>query len=216
MPTGVSLSQEAARAFDSLGIRYEQAYGDLPQRREMVERLIGLLPPSGRVLDLGCGTGRPAAEMLAAAGMRVTGIDVSGTMIELARAQVPKAEFVQADVLTYVTDDASWDGICAFFSLLNMTRAELNATFAALARWLRPGGHLAISTVPLDAEGVVVDLLGERFRVTSYSAGEFIQQLTSAGLHVLTSETTQYVPDSDSKGRSEEHLYCLARRPAET
>ena len=37
-------------------------------------RFVDALPPSGRVLDLGCGTGRPIAEWLTGQGFGVTGI----------------------------------------------------------------------------------------------------------------------------------------------
>ncbi|MDQ1742081.1 MAG: hypothetical protein QOE23_420, partial [Pseudonocardiales bacterium] len=58
--------------------------------------------PGRRVLDLGCGTGRHSSG-LAAAGFSVTGLDVSPTALELARAQhgdEPGLTFRQHDVLT--------------------------------------------------------------------------------------------------------------------
>ena len=50
------------------------------------------------MLDLGCGTGLPTARQLTDAGLRVTGVDLSAGMLALARANVPDAEFVQADL----------------------------------------------------------------------------------------------------------------------
>jgi SAM-dependent methyltransferase len=47
---------------------------------------------AGLVVDLGCGSGI-GSEVLCAAGYDVLGIDISPTMIALARARVPRAEF---------------------------------------------------------------------------------------------------------------------------
>ncbi|MGE0606707.1 MAG: class I SAM-dependent methyltransferase [Pirellulales bacterium] len=47
---------------------------------------------SGRVIELGCGSG-VLAEGLAAAGFNVTGYDLSVAMIDMARARVPQACF---------------------------------------------------------------------------------------------------------------------------
>ncbi|MGH3105857.1 MAG: class I SAM-dependent methyltransferase, partial [Rubrobacteraceae bacterium] len=46
----------------------------------------------GLVVDLGCGSGLWARELVDA-GYRVLGIDISEAMIELSRAKVPEAEF---------------------------------------------------------------------------------------------------------------------------
>ena len=46
----------------------------------------------GLVVDLGCGTGLLARELIDA-GYDVLGIDISGEMIELARGRAPEAEF---------------------------------------------------------------------------------------------------------------------------
>jgi SAM-dependent methyltransferase len=46
----------------------------------------------GLVVDLGCGTGLLARELIDA-GYDVLGIDISGEMIELARSRTPEAEF---------------------------------------------------------------------------------------------------------------------------
>jgi 2-polyprenyl-3-methyl-5-hydroxy-6-metoxy-1,4-benzoquinol methylase len=46
----------------------------------------------GVVVDLGCGTGLLARELIDA-GYGVFGVDISGAMIEIARKRAPEAEF---------------------------------------------------------------------------------------------------------------------------
>lgn len=53
----------------------------------------------GLVVDLGCGSGQWAAELLRA-GYEVLGVDVSAPMIEIARRRAPAASFVQTSFLS--------------------------------------------------------------------------------------------------------------------
>ncbi|MEI6501496.1 MAG: class I SAM-dependent methyltransferase [Armatimonadota bacterium] len=58
-----------------------------PWEAEVVRRFF---PPSGRVLDLGCGPGREAIA-LAKLGYQVVGVDVSGPVLECARENAVEA-----------------------------------------------------------------------------------------------------------------------------
>ncbi|MDO8309241.1 MAG: class I SAM-dependent methyltransferase [Actinomycetota bacterium] len=56
--------------------------------------------PGERVLDLGCGTGRHAAE-LASRGAIVVGLDADTRMLDKAAADHPRVTFVQADATAF-------------------------------------------------------------------------------------------------------------------
>ena len=70
-------------------------------RWRKLARALGRLPKGARVLDYGCGNGLFAAR-LASAGYRVTGVDISETALEVARANAPGAEFFN------VEEEDSW------------------------------------------------------------------------------------------------------------
>jgi SAM-dependent methyltransferase len=55
---------------------------------------------AGRVVDLGCGSGIWARQLVDA-GFEVTGVDLSPAMIEIARRQVPEAEFHVGSFLSF-------------------------------------------------------------------------------------------------------------------
>src|SRR5215510_10032146 len=70
---------------------WAREYGRTPERyiwgkvpSEFAKDLVGLLPPGGRVLDLGCGEGRDSV-FFASRGFEVTGLDVSVAGIAKAR-----------------------------------------------------------------------------------------------------------------------------------
>lgn len=209
--TDVTPADATIAAFDNLGLAYERAFRDLPALDSALEHLGAALPRGAAVLDVGSGTGRPVAERLTAGGHRVTGVDVSPRMVEIAREQVPGATFEVADVRTHPSPAASWDAVCAFFSLLTMPRPELDATLARLAAWLVPGGRLALATVPVDADGVDIPFLGQPVRAYSYDAETFLERVRGTGLVVDRHDVTTFTPDFPG-ATPEPHLFLDAHR----
>ncbi|MCY0950089.1 class I SAM-dependent methyltransferase [Streptomyces sp. H27-S2] len=203
----------AAQVFDALAIRYEEAFGQDPAQLEALDWLAARLPSGARVLDVGSGTGRPTAEVLAAAGCAVTGIDVSAAMVALARGRVPRARFEQADVRTYAPGEVGFDAVCSFFPLLMMDQPEVAASLERMASWVRPGGYLVLATVPGDIRGLGIEFMGHRVTVSSLSAEDHLTRLTAQGLEVLHHRTVLFHP-AGGLADPEEHLFCYARRPA--
>jgi SAM-dependent methyltransferase len=95
-----------------------------------------------RVLDVATGPGY-AADAASRRGARVTGVDFSATMVELARALVPQASFRVADAEELPFDDAAFDAVVMNFGLLHLARPERALDEAA--RVLRPGGRFAFT-----------------------------------------------------------------------
>jgi SAM-dependent methyltransferase len=110
-------------------------------------RVLEALPPlRGRtVLDLGCGVGDLAAELVGR-GARVIGVDLNEGLLEAARGRgLANTEFRKADLRKPLELDGEVDGLwCAF------TAAYFPDLPAALSRWakhLRPGGWVAVTEV---------------------------------------------------------------------
>ncbi|MDT0566137.1 class I SAM-dependent methyltransferase [Streptomyces sp. DSM 3412] len=201
----------AAVLFDALGPAYEKAFARAPAHLSALEWLVERLPPAARTLDVGSGTGRPTAAALIGAGHRVLGVDVSPVMVELAARQVPEAEFRRVDIRDLPLDADAFDGVCVFFSLLQMTRAEQAAVMRRLGLALRPGGHLVLATVPADVEDVEVVFMGRPVRATSFAEEGVIDMVEAAGLTVLSRHSTVFTPDHPGAG-PEPHLFLYCRR----
>ena len=90
--------QAQAAAFDTIGEHYDEVFPHKEGQLAAGEWLISQLSAGARVLDVGCGTGLPTAAQLTAAGLRVTGIDISPVMLELAARNVPDASFRRLDL----------------------------------------------------------------------------------------------------------------------
>ncbi|MDT0343488.1 class I SAM-dependent methyltransferase [Streptomyces litchfieldiae] len=117
------------------------AFTDRPAMLELAGEVAGL-----RLLDVGCGAGNYAAELLDR-GARVMGIDGSATLLGHARDRVgDRAELRLHDLDTPLdfAADAAFDGaVCALVYHHIRERARL---LAELRRVLRPGGWLVLST----------------------------------------------------------------------
>jgi ubiquinone/menaquinone biosynthesis C-methylase UbiE len=198
-----------ARAFDEIGARYDEAFPHKEGQIEAVGRLIERLPAGAQVLDIGCGTGVPTARQLADAGLRVTGIDISPGMLALARVNVPEAEFLQADAVDFA--GTGFDAAVAFFSLLMLSRADIDRALAAIHEGLKPGGHFVLSMVEADLDDTTLSFLGNPIRVTGYLRDELTAVVAAAGFEVLDLRSLSYAPAS-TEAYPEIQLFLHARR----
>jgi len=113
-------------------------------RRAWADRLRGWLPAAAAdVLDLGCGTG--SLSLLAAEqGHRVTGVDLSPAMVDLARAKLAgrDAAFLIGDAAAPPVGEQRYDVV-----LVRHVLWALPDPARVLRHWrglLRPGGRLVL------------------------------------------------------------------------
>jgi SAM-dependent methyltransferase len=93
--------------FDATASSYDAEEYAQPWEQEAAFYLDVLeLAPAGRVLDLGCGTGRHAVA-IARRGFRVVGVDLSAGMLARAQAKARAAgvgiDWIQADLVRFAT-----------------------------------------------------------------------------------------------------------------
>jgi SAM-dependent methyltransferase len=116
----------------------ERWFGEAREVQDTVERFL----PTGRVLELACGTGLWTAR-LAPLADRLTALDSSPEVLALARGKVlaPNVTWVQADVFEWEPDQ-SYD-VCFFGFWLSHVPRELLASFwEKVGRALSPQGRV--------------------------------------------------------------------------
>ncbi|RVU19576.1 class I SAM-dependent methyltransferase [Streptomyces antnestii] len=207
-----------AEAFDAIGSRYDDAFPHKEGQLAAVDALLADLAPGSRVLEVGSGTGVPTSRQLVDAGHTVVGVDLSAGMLELARKNVPGAEFRQADLASLRPEVGEepgelgqFDAVTCFFTLLMLPRTEIPTALRLLRSMLRPGGRLALSMVEADLDDAEIPFLGHTIRVSGFLRDELRQVVRDAGLEITGEHTYAYAPAS-TEVPPEHQLFFNCRR----
>ena len=118
-----------------------------------------------RVLDVGCGGGL-LAEALSRAGARVTAIDLAPGMIEVARLHAAESALavdyrLAAAEEVAAAEPAAFDVVTCMEMLEHVPRPA--AMTATLARALRPGGALFVSTINRNLRSFLLAIVGAEY-----------------------------------------------------
>ena len=173
------------------------------------ERLLRWLREAGvhvrTAADLGCGTG-VLCRALAEAGIRVTGVDLSPSMIDRARDAGGAVSYVVGDMLSYHPAIPCDLVTCTGDALNHLgSLAQIRCLFGGVFSYLTPGGWLIFDLLDArEAEGAdSVELFrdGDRFCTFSITPGEngtvTLTVTVSEGSRILFCETireTVYAP----------------------
>lgn len=230
--------QELDPAFySSIGLKYEQGFAQDEGLLAFLNHVIPQLPPRSRVLDAGCGTGRPVAAALASAGHRVTGIDMSDTMIALSKAAVeplahPDApvEFHLIDMRDYAPKEGElFDGVFTILSLFFLDREEIEDMTRKWSNFLKPGGLLCVCAIAAedldvegvggkyDADGLVArgikgNFFGKEVQTMLFTRKGWAEILVKNGFAVKYEHTERYVPPPEAESDVEDHYFIIAEK----
>jgi SAM-dependent methyltransferase len=126
-------AQTLAEKFNGLGVRVE----DIDETFALVKA------ENPNVLEIGCGNGRDAAEILMHTN-RYRGMDVSEGLIAIARKEVPEGRFEVMDIEGYEFPPRL-DAVFAFASLIHVPKESLREILRRMREALNEGGVVRIS-----------------------------------------------------------------------
>jgi SAM-dependent methyltransferase len=159
---------ELAEYFATIGPRT----GDINRAFEFVKDT-----DQPHVLEIGCGDGRDALEIVAKTSNYI-GIDPSSGMLDIARQKVPQGKFELSGAVEYDFPD-DLDLIFAFASLLHLDKDDVKKVFDKSADALRSNGvfYVSVKYRPEYTEEVQTDKFGER--MFYYYQPELIKELAT-------------------------------------
>jgi cyclopropane fatty-acyl-phospholipid synthase-like methyltransferase len=174
-----------------------------------VEQLSARLADGARILELGCGAGEPCTRILAER-FEVTGVDISAEQLDRARARIPSASFVHADLTTLEREPESYDAVVATYVLNHVPRDLLAGLLGRIAGWLVAGGYLLASFGTADEAEWTGDWLGATMFFSSWEPATNRRLLKDTGFELLVDElVTIHEPPPDGDAIFE---WVLARR----
>ena len=193
---------------------YAKSIQNLPS----LERLRSFAKATGKgkqVLDVGCAAGRDS-KILSNLGLRVTGVDLSKSLLKIARENCPKITFVHANFLNLPFAKESFDGIWANASLLHLEEfSQVEQAIREFNRVLRKGGilHVFVKQQPGEEKtSVVSDHISHHERFFRwFKVDEVKNLLTGNDFSIL--HLCDNLPDPG--GRVEvKWIYALAKKIA--
>ena len=126
------------------GARFRNELNQQPVERMVLALYAELVRNAGgRVLDVGCGTGRVTA-YLHSLGVDVSGVDLSPGMLEVAQKKYPDLRFSQGSMLSLDLEDGSVDGVMAWYSTIHVPDEGLPQVFRNFSQVLRPEGYVLL------------------------------------------------------------------------
>lgn len=164
-------------------LRAKQGLAEAP----WLDRFRALLPASAPVLDIGCGSGVPIARELVRRGFAVTGLDGSGTMLELFRRNLPDSPAILGDMRRLALGQR-FAGLVAWDSFFHLPPGDQRPMFARFAAHAAPGAALLFTSG--DAEGGAIgELQGEALYHGSLDPDEYRTLLDAAAFEVIAHVT---------------------------
>lgn len=201
-------SQIVSEGYDAIGETFaewrQRIVGD--PRDEWAEDLASRLDDGARVLELGSGSGSPETRRLARR-FALTGVDISPRQVERARAAIPEASFMVADLTELELAPASYDAVVSFYVFNHVPRELLAPLLGRIRGWLVPDGWLLAAFGVSDMEGWTGNWLGAPTFFSSFPAEVNSRLVREAG---FTLERDEVVVFEEPEGQAK-FQWVLAR-----
>jgi len=151
-------------------------------RKEIIPFFRSYVPRNREIVDVGCGSGYGTYQLYQS-GYKVTGIDLSEKMVQLAKKRSEnKIPFIQGDVNSLPLEDGSVDGILAI-NVLEWTKTP-SVALVELKRVLATDGYLCIGVLGPTAgprANSYPRVYGEDIILNTMMPWEFMQLATENG-----------------------------------
>jgi 2-polyprenyl-3-methyl-5-hydroxy-6-metoxy-1,4-benzoquinol methylase len=119
-------NSQAVSVFNTLAEVYQEKYMSVDLYRELIDLFCSEIPSDGKILDVACGPGNMLKYIHEhyPQKFQLSGVDLAGSMIELAKANVPSATFWQEDCRELGKEKRKYDGVICSFCVPYLNKEE--------------------------------------------------------------------------------------------
>ena len=142
------------KAYNKNASRYAARFANFEPYINAKDEFLKFLKDGCSCLDLGCGPGSFSSHILSRfPAAKITGVDISSSMIDLAKEAVPQGDFRCVNILDADFDDAEFDAVLLSFCIVHLNHQETCSVVENAARFLKKDGMLYISFMEGKADG---------------------------------------------------------------
>ncbi|MDO8954360.1 MAG: bifunctional 2-polyprenyl-6-hydroxyphenol methylase/3-demethylubiquinol 3-O-methyltransferase UbiG [Gammaproteobacteria bacterium] len=200
--------------FSNLAYRWWDTKGEFkplheinPLRMTFIEQHASL--SNMKIVDVGCGGGI-LSESMAKAGAKVTGIDLSMSVLEVAKLHLLESK-LEIDYQCIAAEAFAEQHVSEFDVVTCMEMLEHvpdpQSIIAACAKMTKPGGHIFFSTLNRNPKSFIMAIVGAEYILNLLPKGthtyekfikpsELIHAARNRGLHVEATAGIEYQPFS--------------------
>lgn len=160
-----------------------------------------------QTLDVGSGPGIPYDRYLLQKGTALTGIDLSKKHVNLARLNVPEAQYICGNFLDYPFDPDSFDAVMSLYMLFHIPRDMHRGALLKMHNILKRGGMFLVTVgtedVPYKERA---HFCGSTMAWSYFDTQTYLNIISSLGFTILQSLNER------DYGSNEKHMWILARK----
>jgi len=186
------MSRSLQEIYDQFADTYE-ANRSVFDLSEVFEAFYQHLGVCGSLLDLGCGAGEPWAKYFLECGWRVTGVDFSRRMVELAARYTPEMRPLTGDMRKVEFEPESFDVVTAIYSLFHVPTKDHRQLFGKIHDWLVDGGWFFFTYASCEYTGQpefdgVKEFMGRQLYYSHTTPERLKKQLGESGFRLAQSD----------------------------
>lgn len=196
------MNQKVHEGYNKSAKAYSSVFRDQFKNNKHLELLIERLKSGAKVLDVGCGGGKPIDSYLVQRGFEVIGFDISEEQIKLAKLNVPEAQYSVMDMSDLKEGQFQVDAVVSFYALFHIPREQHLHILQLFRTFVKTNGLILLTMGADDWEGKEDDFCGAEMYWSHYGAEKNLDIVEQSGFKVIFSEI-------DTAG-NEKHLIVLA------
>jgi 2-polyprenyl-3-methyl-5-hydroxy-6-metoxy-1,4-benzoquinol methylase len=192
--------ENEGQKYDRIAQDFANLRKDFNTKKKYIDVLVEYLSPNSSILDVGCGSGHPIASYLIGKGFKVTGVDSSKELLNIAQINNPAMHLLYGDIRT-VSITEKYDAIIEWWCLFHLPKVDHAKMFSRFASWLKDGGILEFTTGDDDHESTSSEMLDQPLNFYSQTPAMYEKFLKQNGFKLLLKEHDQ-----------EQHLVWIAQK----
>jgi len=177
------------KAWDEIGEKTASPYIKHKKYLEIFNVFCSKLHKNDFVLDFGCGPGIPFTKELVKRGFKIIAIDISETMIKVAKKNVPEAKYIRVS-MTDINFENKFEGIFSGYSMLCLDPNYFKIAAKKAVKSLKPGGFFFLALNEPAPEGHdeaenYTEIIGQKMYSRPYTEEEIRKVFTKLNMKII-------------------------------